>query len=80
VSILKVIKWRYWLKPLADRDAKANNMLAAFDFDQHQAADDPHKGSKDPAGVGSVLLLAIIVGLAGIAGPGILVWRRARDN
>jgi acid phosphatase len=79
-SILKFIEWRYGLKPVADRDAKANNLLAAFDFDQHNTAEDPHQGSKDPAGVGSVLLLAIIVGLAGIAGAGILVWRRARQD
>jgi hypothetical protein len=30
-SILKVIEWRHGLKPLSDRDAKANNLLVAFD-------------------------------------------------
>jgi phospholipase C len=34
VSILAFIENRYGLKPLTDRDAKANNMLDAFDFTQ----------------------------------------------
>ena len=54
-SILKFIEWRHGLKPLADRDAEANNLLAAFDFDQ--------QGSKDSGGVRKVLLVAAIVGL-----------------
>src|SRR5579859_4167783 len=33
-SILALIEYQYDLKPLADRDAKANNMLTAFDFNQ----------------------------------------------
>ena len=69
-SILKFIEWRHGLKPLANRDAEANNLLAAFDFDQ--------QGSEDSRGVSKVLLVAVIVGLAGIAGAGILLWRRAR--
>ncbi len=32
VSILTFIEWRYGLAPLTDRDAKAGNMLSAFDF------------------------------------------------
>jgi hypothetical protein len=67
--ILKFIEWRYGLKPLAERDAEANNLLAAFDFDQ--------QGSKDPGGLKTVLLVATIVGLAVIAAAGILLWRRA---
>ncbi len=31
-SILKFIEWRYGLEPLTERDAAANNLLAAFDF------------------------------------------------
>jgi phospholipase C len=69
-SILKFIEWRYGLKPLAERDAEANNLLGAFDFDQ--------QGSKDPGGVRKVVLLAAIVGLVGIATGGILLWRRSR--
>jgi phospholipase C len=68
-SILKFIEWRYGLKPLAERDAEANNLLAAFDFDQ--------QGSKNSGGIRTVLLVAAIVGLAGIAAAGILLWRRA---
>ena len=37
-SILKFIEWRYGLKPLADRDAKANNLLAAFNFGRSNTA------------------------------------------
>jgi acid phosphatase len=37
-SILKFIEWRYGLKPLADRDAKANNLLSAFDFGRSNTA------------------------------------------
>ena len=69
-SILKFIEWRYGLKPLAERDAEANNLLGAFDFDQ--------QGSKDPGSVSNVVLLAAIVGLAGIVTAGILLWRRSR--
>jgi acid phosphatase len=69
-SILKFIEWRYGLKPLAKRDAEANNLLGAFDFDQ--------RGSKDSGGVGKVVLpVAVVVGLAVIAAGGILLWRRA---
>jgi acid phosphatase len=69
-SILKFIEWRYGLKPLAKRDAEANNLLGAFDFDQ--------QGSKDSGGVGKVgLTVAVVVGLAVIAAGGILLWRRA---
>ncbi len=32
-SILKFIEWRYGLASLTDRDAAANNLLNAFDFD-----------------------------------------------
>ena len=68
-SILKFIEWRHGLKPLVDRDAEANNLLAAFDFDR--------QGSEDSRGVSKALLVAAIVGLAGIAAAGILLWRRA---
>ncbi len=33
-SILALIEYQYDLKPLTDRDAKASNMLSAFDFSQ----------------------------------------------
>jgi len=68
-SILKFIEWRHGLAPLAERDAEANNLLAAFDFDR--------QGSKDSRGVNKVILVAAIVVLAGIAAAGILLWRRA---
>ncbi|HYU20942.1 MAG TPA: alkaline phosphatase family protein [Chloroflexota bacterium] len=36
-SILKLIEWRYGLAALSDRDARANNLLAAFDFSSRTA-------------------------------------------
>jgi phospholipase C len=33
-SILRFIEWRWDLPPLTDRDAGANNLGAAFDFEQ----------------------------------------------
>ncbi len=36
-SILAFIETRFGLKPLADRDAHANNMMGAFDFSQNPA-------------------------------------------
>ena len=33
-SILRFIEWRWNLQPLGERDAKANNLLNAFDFSQ----------------------------------------------
>ena len=68
-SILKFIEWRYGLEPLAKRDAEANNLLGAFDFEKQR--------SKDSGGVNKgVLAAAVVVGLAGIAAVGILLWRR----
>jgi phospholipase C len=32
-SVLKLIEWRFRLRPLAPRDARANNLAAALDFD-----------------------------------------------
>jgi phospholipase C len=37
-SILRFIERRYGLEPLADQDAKANNLLAAFDFGRSTTA------------------------------------------
>ena len=69
-SILKFIEWRYGLKPLAKRDAEANNLLGAFDFGQ--------QGSKDSGGISKVVLAAAaVVGLVVIAAVGMLMWRRA---
>ncbi len=33
-SILAFLEYQYDLKPLTDRDAKAANMVSAFDFNQ----------------------------------------------
>jgi acid phosphatase len=69
-SILRFIEWRYGLKPLAKRDAEANNLLGAFDFEK--------QGSKDSGGISKgVLAAAAVVGLAVIAAGGMLLWRRA---
>lgn len=37
VSILRFVEWRFGLEPLTDRDAKAGNLLSAFDFSQPPA-------------------------------------------
>jgi phospholipase C len=37
-SILKLIEWRWGLQPLSVRDASANNLAAALDFNQRQLA------------------------------------------
>ena len=73
-SILKFIEWRHGLKPLAERDAEANNLLAAFDFDQPPA--DPPKRSKGP-GDGSGVLVPV-AGLAAVVGIVMLLGWRAR--
>ena len=76
-SILRFIEWRFGLKPLSDRDAKANNLLAAFDFDQPSAAkSDPQQKSKSSGDTTMVLPLAILAGVVGIAVAGILARRR----
>ncbi len=77
-SILKFIEWQYGLQPLADRDAKANNLLAAFDLEQPATATTPQE--LPSSGGVSVLLLAALLGIASIAGIGIFLWRRALQN
>ncbi len=37
-SILRFIEWRWGLQPLTTRDARANNLLGAFDFSQQPLA------------------------------------------
>ncbi len=37
-SILTLIEWRFGLQSLGDRDAKATNLLPAFDFGQTPSA------------------------------------------
>ncbi len=44
-SILSLIEYQYGLKPLSDRDAKASNMLSAFDFNQPEATMSATTGS-----------------------------------
>jgi phospholipase C len=63
-SILKFIEWRYGLEPLADRDANANNLIAAFQL--------PESGGL------RVLPLAAFTftGVASIVGVGIFLLRR----
>jgi acid phosphatase len=73
-SILRFIEWRYGLEPLADRDAQANNLLAAFDFGTSATAP-AQQELRDTGGI-SILSLMAFVGLS-IAGAGILLWRRA---
>ena len=67
-SILKFIEWRYGLEPLTDRDKGANNLLAAFDFDQ--------QGLPSSGGIDALLLLATLVGIASLTGAGLFLWRR----
>jgi acid phosphatase len=74
-SILRFIEWRYGLEPLADRDAEANNLLAAFDFAPSATAA-AQQQLRDTGGT-SVLPLLALLGAASIAGGGILLWRLA---
>ena len=73
-SILRFIEWRYGLQPLADRDAEANNLLAAF-FSQPATAADQERlpGS---GGVNILLVVAFVV-IASVAGVGMFLWRGA---
>jgi phospholipase C len=72
-SILRFIEWRYGLEPLADRDAEADNLLAAFDFGTSTTAVVQQELS-DTGGI-SILSLVALVEL-GIAGAGIRLWQR----
>ena len=72
-SILKFIEWRYELQPLTDRDAQANNLLAAFDFGDSTAA--AQQGLPNSGGT-NILLLGALLASTGIASTGMLLWRR----
>jgi len=73
-SILTFIEWRYGLQPLTDRDAGANNLLAAFDFDDSTAA--TQQRLPNSGGI-NIPLLGVQLGFAGIASIGMVLWRRA---
>ncbi len=72
-SILKFIEWRYGLQPLTDRDAGANNLLAAFDFGNSTA---PTQQELPSSGGINILLLGVLLGPAGVAIIRMLLWRR----
>ena len=74
-SILRFIEWRYGLEPLADRDAKANNLLEAFDFGTPVTSVSQQE-LRDTGGIDGLLLIALL-GAAGILSAGILLWRLA---
>jgi acid phosphatase len=74
-SILRFIEWRYGLAPLTDRDARANNLLTAFDFGQATTA--AVQQALPDSGGASVLWLTVLSGFASIAGTGVFLWRRA---
>jgi phospholipase C len=40
-SILRMIEWRWGLEPLTARDANANNLVRALDFEQENET--PHR-------------------------------------
>jgi acid phosphatase len=42
VSLLKFIEWRWGVAPLAPRDTRANNILAAFDFTARRRGEPVH--------------------------------------
>ncbi len=73
-SILRFIEWRYGLEPLAERDAEANNLLAAFDFGTSTTAV-AQQELRDTGGTGILPLIALL-GAAGITSAGILLWWR----
>jgi acid phosphatase len=73
-SILRFIEWRYRLEPLAERDAEANNLLAAFNFGTSTTAV-AQQELRDTDGTGILPLIALL-GAAGITSAGILLWWR----
>jgi len=73
-SILRFIEWRYGLKPLTERDAEANNMLAAFDFDRSDTADNDSQAPTEAGGAGRIILQVVLLMIA--AAVTILLWRR----
>lgn len=73
-SILKFIEWRYGLESLTDRDAGANNLLAAFDFGRSATATTRHE-LPSSGGIG-ILPLTTLVVFASVAGAGIFLWQR----
>jgi hypothetical protein len=62
------------LQPLTDRDAEANNLLAAFDFGDSAA---PAQQELPSSGGINILLLGVLSGTVGVALVGMLLWRRA---
>ena len=72
-SILRFIEWRYGLDPLTDRDAEANNLLAAFEFGPSTTAA-AQQQLRDTGGI-DVLALIALLGFAGLVSAGILLWR-----
>jgi hypothetical protein len=77
-SILRFIEWRYGLKPLADRDAEANNLLAAFEFGPSTTVG-AQQELRDTGGI-DVLALIALLGVAGLVSAGILLWRLVLGN
>ena len=73
-SILRFIEWRHGLKPLTKRDAEANNMLAAFNFDRSDTTDEDSRAHKEPGGSGRIILQVVLLMIA--AAGTILLWRR----
>ena len=70
----QLIEWRYGLKPLSKRDAEANNMLVAFDFDRSHTADEELQAPTEPGGAGRIILQVVLLLVA--AAVTILLWRR----
>ena len=73
-SILKFIEWRFGLEPLTKRDAGANNLLAAFDFDNANTANDGPPVATETGGAGRIMLQVGLVAIA--AAVAIFLWRR----
>jgi phospholipase C len=77
-SILRFIGWRFGLEPLTNRDAEANNLLAAFEFGPSTTAA-AQQQLRDTGGI-DVLALIAFLGVAGLASAGILLWRLVLRN
>jgi phospholipase C len=48
VSLLRFIEWRWGLAPLASRDARAANILPAFDFTSTAPSERPRPRGRSP--------------------------------
>src|SRR5439155_22761734 len=75
-SILTFIEWRWGLAPLGERDARANNLLAAFTFDPGA----PAGGTVSAATVAQAAIVAAVALAALVTFIAVRTSRRRRPQ